>query len=96
MTACSSKGRILSAHRSDLRVPAGFKENANEVPDCDRSLFKKVHSPVPWGLVCCKRGINESATVLHKTLCSVQRHPAEIQEEEGGAGGGGVGRGRRM
>lgn len=81
---CCSEGRVPTAHRSDLRVPVGLKQNANEVPDCDRSLFfKKVHSPVPWGLVCCKREINETASVLHKTLRSVQRDPAEIQEGPG-------------
>lgn len=49
MTACSSKGGVPVAHRSDLRVPAGFKQNANEVPDCDRSLFLKSPLSRPLG-----------------------------------------------
>lgn len=46
---CCRKGRVLMARRSDLGVPAGFKQNANEVPDCDRSLFLKSPLSRPLG-----------------------------------------------
>lgn len=84
MPPCRSKGGVPAVHRSDPRVPAGFNLNANDVPECDRPLFKKVRSPFPWGLVCCESGINETSALLHKSLCGVQYHPAVIKREEDG------------
>lgn len=46
-------------------------------------FFKKSTLPSPGGQFAVGGGINETASVPHKTLCSAQQHPTEIRRGGG-------------
>lgn len=79
MSSCRSEVGVPSAHRSDLRVPAGFNLNANDEPECDRPLFKKSALPYPGDKFAVRAGLMRPLPYCTRQ-CTVQ----PSREVEGG------------